>query len=214
MKLNGILSGLAVLIPMAAATQAAQFATGADALAWEFSGAANPAIPTSTSNPAGGTGSMSITGGTYFFGTRDNGNYGSESGLWAVTSGSLQLTFNPESTTPGLTYLGYTLQIRQYISPTGFPYDGTIGSIAGLNKTSSVTVDSSVPNGGSWVLDTYSWATPFSTALTLNLVSGSGNGLLVDSIAFTAVPEPIYYQSLAGACLLIGGLWTRNRRKA
>lgn len=158
---------------------------------------------------------MSITGGNYFFGTRENGAFGSETGLWSVnTTGAFHLTFNPETTTPGLTYLGYSLQIRQFIDAGGFPYDGTIGSIAGLTKTSSVTVDSSVPNGGSWVLDTYTSTTPFSTALTLDLVSGSGNGLLVDSIQFTAVPEPIYYQSLAGAFLLIGGLWTRNRRKA
>jgi len=213
MKLKGILSGLAVSIPMVVATQAVQFATTANTLDWQFSGSANPTIPTSTSNPAGGTGSISITGGTYFFGARTPG-YGTESGLWAVTTGSLQLTFDPGTTTPGLAYSGFSLQIQQYISPTGFPYDGTIGAIAGLTKTSSVTIDPSTPNGGSWVLDTYMWSTPFSTPVSLNLTSGSGSGLLVDSIQFTAVPEPIYYQSLAGACLLIGGLWTRNRRKA
>jgi len=216
MKTKLILSGLAIYLPLTVGSQAAQIL--GNTLTWSFSSPVSADIaisPDTISTPTEGSGTLTFNSPgrlVYYTGTRTGegvGAYGTaETGLVGTLTG-INITYTP-TLAPGLSYLGYRVTIDQFISAANNPYDGSIGG-SGWTRT-TVDLDTTPTNGGKWVQDTYTWNTAFSTPLTLSL--SNPNGFLVDSIQLTAVPEPIYYQSIAGACLIAGAFWRRSRNKA
>lgn len=221
MKVKTILGGLVFCFPLALASQAAQMSTTLD---WEFNDAANPALPTSelTINPSGAAASINIPtvifDPAYILGSKPTkAEYGNaRTGLWDSSDGTFTLNFNAISSTPGGS-LNATITVDQFISADHFTYSG-VDSIAGWTKSGTSEILETTDRNGQWVRNTYTWSGTAGTPITATFANQDFS-FLIDRVVYAssgdlvAVPEPIYYQSIAGAFLVVGALWTRNRRK-
>lgn len=174
-------------------------------MVWEFSTPDNPSTvqPPPESNPAGGTGTMTVNAGLglgYFSGKFEplgepTNDYGTQTGLWDILNGDVKIDVDLLAATPE-TKLDYTLTLTYFVSPQNFPYTQNFTfSIPGVQLVSQTGIENTVQ--GTWVEGVYAWEQlSVPGALTLVITPESQRGFLLDSLAFSVtgnlvpVPEP------------------------
>lgn len=157
MNLKRILNGLAVLLPMALASQAAT----PTILDWQFNTGANPSSPNdspATVNQTGGAAELSITGdiAQYHFNSQGATDFGLERGTWDTANGVFALSIQAGATSLAQP-LNYTLTIDQFFDSTSGLFPGLMKFSIGNPASTSRTVLDSTPGLGQWVEDTFTW---------------------------------------------------------
>jgi hypothetical protein len=174
-------------------------------MVWEFSTPDNPATvkPPQESNPAGGTGTVTVNAGVglgYFPGKFEplgepTNDYGTQTGLWDILNGDVKLDVDLMPAAPD-TKLNYTLTLTYFVSPQNFPYSQNVTfSIPGVQLVSQTGIENTVQ--GTWVEGVYAWEQlSVPGALYLVITPEAQRGFLLDSLAFSVtgnlvpVPEP------------------------
>lgn len=229
MKRNQILAGLTA-VGMAATSLGADSTT---TMYWGFDTADNPSIgepDAANTVPATGTANVNADFGEgYFPGTVVIPDvpldFGTATGVWDIggAQGGVTMGLDLYDPTP-LTPVAYQVVVRQFASTApsvGFPYSPNVTfSVPGWTLNSQV--EQEITPNGTWIESTYSWQQlTVSGAITLTMSSDAGRGLLLDSLAFSAIgdlvpiPEPGVTQLGALAALMLGiGGFRRSRTAA
>lgn len=174
-------------------------------MVWEFNTPDNPSTvqPPPESNPAGGTGTVTVNAGVglgYFPGKFEplgepTNDYGTQTGLWDILNGDVKIDVDLLAATPD-TKLDYRLTLKYFVSPQNFPYSQNFTfSIPGVQLVSQTGFENTVQ--GTWVEGVYAWdQLSVPGALTLVITPEAQRGFLLDSLAFSVtgnlvpVPEP------------------------
>ncbi len=223
MNLKSILNGLAILLPMALASQAAT----PTILDSQFNNGTLPSSPAdspNTVNNTGGDATLNITGtippNHYYFNARPS--YGTtERGTWDTFNSQFILNIGAGTTSPGET-LAYTLTIDQFYDG-GNLFPAALSFSIGTPESSTRTVLDSTPTLGQWVEDVFTWhvtptqmLTPLSVTISADPTSSSSelffDRVRWDIVGDIAVPEP-GTGVIAGLGLLAFGLRNWFRRK-
>jgi hypothetical protein len=182
-------------------------------------------VASTTSNPSGGAPAATFSGASqhYYFGSIPGGDNGNAQGIYDVggpstTPARLTLTLGSTSSSP----LDYTLTVLQYNTQGAFPSDGRLTfSISGAVASGANPAVVQTTLNGQWEQDTWTWSgLSVSGPQTLSITPTSpGFDLFFDEVQWTingnltAVPEPVYAQSLGvvGLLAICIGSWLRRK---
>ncbi len=216
MKLKNSFSAMVAGLTLVGAVQAQQVTS----LEWGFDTAVNPFVTQPQDNPSGAWATNSIVGdfNKYYYGMGPLGMYGTQSGLWSISNGQLDLELNRIC----VSMADFTVVLRQFVDNGAF-YPGLVTfSIPGAVPVGRTIVEPQTGEMvGVWVEDTYRWTQlPGGTKVKLTIApAAEGNGrLFVDAVELQVsgtianTPEPASSQMVLMGLLALGArVWARRK---